>query len=243
MTRVALIPGGARGIGRAIALALADRGWSVAIAYRSSEVEAKRTCRAVESRGAAALAVSADVSDPSACARLVRATTDWKERVDALVQCVGPLHRADLLSETPEDWRRTFASNLDPLFTLSKLVAGGMVERRWGRIVAFGIANAERLPAQTHLTAYALAKAGVVGLVRSLARVLAPYQVTVNAISPGYIDTGAMDVAELADAAARIPAGRVGTPDDAAAVAAFLLSDQAGYVTGANIPVSGGWGV
>lgn len=244
MNRVALIAGGAKGIGREIALRLPGRGWSVAIAYRTSQEEAERTCAAAQARGTTALAVQADVSQPSACEALVAEVTAWGGgRIDALIDCAGPYHRVDVLAESPEGWREMFANNLDSLFYLSRLVAPGMIERRWGRIIAFSIANAERLQAQPGLTAYYLAKAGVLGLVRTLAKALAKDQITVNAISPGFIDSGTMDADELAARAATIPAGHVGRPADAAHAALYLLSDEAAYVTGSNLVVSGGWGI
>src|SRR5262245_11865234 len=102
--RVALIPGGARGIGRQVAVRLAERGWAVAIAYRTSDTAAEETRRAIEEQGAAALALRADVSRPEECDDLVRRVVEWKGRLDALVNCAGPYHRVDILSETPEGW-------------------------------------------------------------------------------------------------------------------------------------------
>jgi 3-oxoacyl-[acyl-carrier protein] reductase len=121
--RVALIPGGAKGIGRRIAVDLARRGWPVAIAYRTSREAAEETVGQIEAAGAKGLAVAADVSAPAECERLVKAVTQWQGRVDALVNCAGPFHRIDLFSETPEGWREMFASNLDCLFYLARLVA------------------------------------------------------------------------------------------------------------------------
>jgi NAD(P)-dependent dehydrogenase (short-subunit alcohol dehydrogenase family) len=243
MDRVALIPGGARGLGRAIGLELAARGWSVAIAYRDSADAAEETRVAIEARGGAALAVRADVAEVAACEALVTEVTSWRGRIDALVHAAGPYHRVAILDETPAGWRAMFATNLDSLFFLSRLVARGMVERGWGRIIAFAIANADRLQAQPGLTAYYLAKVGVLGLVRSLAKELAKNQVTVNAISPGFIDAGAMTADERAARSAEIPAGYIGAPTDAAHAALYLMSDEAAYVTGTNLIVSGGWGI
>lgn len=241
--RVALIPGGARGIGRRIAVRLAERGWSVAIAYRTSDAAAEETRRAVEDQGAAALALRADVSRPEECEDLVRRVADWKGRLDALVNCAGPYHRVDILSETPEGWREMFASNLDCLFYLARAAAPKMIEAGGGRIVAFSMANADRILAQPNLTAHYLAKVGVLGLVRTLAKALARHRITVNAVSPGFIDSGSMDAQELAAMAKSIPAGYVGTTDDAASAALYFLSEEAAYVTGANLQVSGGWGI
>jgi 3-oxoacyl-[acyl-carrier protein] reductase len=241
--RVALIPGGAKGIGRQIGLRLAERGWAVAVAYRSSDQAAEETRRAIEAHGAAALALRADVSKPGECDDLVRRVAEWKGRVDALVNCAGPYHRVDILSETPEGWREMFASNLDCLFYLARAVVPRMIESGGGRIVAFSMANADRILAQPQLTAHYLAKVGVLGLVRTLAKALAKHKITVNAVSPGFIDSGSMDAEELKSMAKAIPAGHVGTTDDAAGAALYLLSEEAAYVTGANIHVSGGWGI
>jgi len=241
--RVALIPGGARGIGRRIAVRLAERGWAVAIAYRTSHAAAEETRRAVEEHGAEALALRADVSRPEECDDLVRRVVDWKGRLDALVNCAGPYHRVDILSETPEGWREMFASNLDCLFYLARAAVPRMIAGGGGRIVAFSMANADRILAQPNLTAHYLAKVGVLGLVRTLAKALARHRITVNAVSPGFIDSGSMDAQELAAMAKSIPAGYVGTTDDAASAALYFLSDEAAYVTGANLHVSGGWGI
>jgi len=240
--RVALIPGGAKGIGRRIGVDLAPRGWSVAVAYRTSRDAAEETVGQIEAAGGKGLAVAADVSVPAECERLVKGVVDWQGRVDALVNCAGPFHRVDLFSETPEGWREMFASNLDSLFYLSRLVAPGMIERQWGRIIAFSMSNADRLIAQPQLTAHYLAKVGVLGLVRTLSKSLARHHITVNAISPGFIDSGSMGEEELKAVSRNIPAGYVGSTADTSSVALYLLSDEAGYVTGANIPVSGGWG-
>jgi 3-oxoacyl-[acyl-carrier protein] reductase len=187
--------------------------------------------------------VRADVSIPGECEDLVGRVTEWKGRIDALVNCAGPYHRVDILSETPEGWREMFASNLDGLFYLARAVVPGMIEAGGGRIVAFSIANADRILAQPNLTAHYLAKVGVLGLVRTLARSLARHRITVNAISPGFIDSGSMDPGELQSMAKAIPAGYVGSTDDVAGAALYLLSDEAAYVTGANIHISGGWGL
>ena len=243
MRRVALIPGGARGIGRGIGLALAEHGWDVALAFRTSESDADATLAKMQAHGAAALAVRADVSQPEACAELVDRTLAWRGRIDALIHCAGPFHRVDILSESTDGWRAMFANNLDGLFFLTRRIAPGMIDRRWGRILAFSMANADRVMAQTQITAHYLAKVGVLGLVRSLAKALAPHHITANAISPGFIDSGSADASELDQLTKSIPAGHVGTVDDVVAAALYLLSDEAGYVSGTNLHVSGGWGL
>ena len=241
--KTALIAGGAKGIGREVGLRLGERGWAVALCYRKSRAEAETTAAAIEDKGGQALAIHADVSTPEVCAALVQKVLDWQGRIDALIHCAGPYHRVDLLDETPAGWREMFAGNLDSFFYLARLVAPVMVKQQGGRMVAFSMANADRLMAQTQLTAHYLAKVGVLGLVRSLAKALAKHHITVNAVSPGFVDSGSLDPAELAGLVKTIPAGRIGSVADAASAVLYLLSDEAAYVTGTSLHVSGGWGI
>ena len=241
--KVALISGGAKGIGRGIALALAERGYDLAIAYRTSEDEALATVEAARQRGASAICLPVDTSRPEACELLVREVMTFRNRVDALIHCAGPFHRVDILEESPEGWREMFANNLDNLFYLSRLLAPGMIERGHGRILAFSMANADRPIAQTQITAHYLAKLGVTGLVRALAKRLAPHGITANAIAPGFIDSGSMDLDEVASVTDTIPAGAVGKIGDVISAALFLLADEAAYVNGTCLHVSGGWGI
>lgn len=241
--KVALITGGAKGIGRAIALDLAAKGWSVAICYRTSAKEGGEVTEAIKKHGARALALQCDVSDPKAAEKMVRQVEREWDGIDALINCAGPYHRTALLQETLEGWHSMFDNNLHPVFYLSRAVAAGMTERKWGRIVCFSMANADQLIAQPQLTAHYIAKVGILALARSLARVLAPHGVTVNTISPGFVDSGSAPPEELAPMAKRIPAGYIGSVDDAVAAVRYLLSDEARYVNGANIHLSGAWGI
>jgi 3-oxoacyl-[acyl-carrier protein] reductase len=241
--RVALITGGARGIGRAVALDLASQGWSVAVCYRTSAADADTTCAAIRAHGVRAMAVRCDVSDPAAAEAMVRSVErDWG-RIDALINGAGPYHRVNLLEETPDGWRSMFANNLDPVFVLARAVAPGMQARKWGRIVSFAMANADQQIAQPMVTAHYIAKAGVLILTRSLAKLLAPHGITVNAISPGFIASGSAPESELQAMVKNIPAGYVGSLDDAVAAVRFLLSEEARYMNGGNIHLSGAWGV
>jgi 3-oxoacyl-[acyl-carrier protein] reductase len=241
--RVALITGGIRGIGRAVALSLAQEGWAIAATYRTSREDAERMERDVCARGTRAVAIQADVSDAAIAQELVRNVESEFGRIDALVNCAGPFRRVHLLEESLEGWHSMFDNNLHPVFYLSRAVAEGMKRRHWGRIVNFSIVNADQLAAQPFITAHYIAKVGVLVLTRALARALAPDGITVNSISPGFIETqsGAWD--DLTEAVRRIPAGYIGKPEDAAAAVKFLLSDGARYVNGANIRVSGAWGI
>ena len=228
--RHALVVGGARGIGRGIASALLEDGARVTIAGRSSRA------RELEERGARFEAV--DVSDPAACAALIDAT-----RPDILAICAGPYHRVPLLQETAEGWRGMFVGNLDPVFFLAQAALPHMKDRGWGRILTFSMANAEKLQANPMVTSHYIAKIGVLVLTRTLAKAGGRWGVTANCISPGFIDSGSATPAELESMIKHIPAKRIGTVDEAVSAAKFLLSDEASYVNGANIVVSGGWGV
>jgi 3-oxoacyl-[acyl-carrier protein] reductase len=241
--RVALITGGAKGIGRALATDLAGSGWRVAFCYRSSTGEADGLVQGIQKAGGEGRALQCDVSDPKAAAEAVRTIEGEWSRIDALIHCAGPYHRAPILEETIEGWHSMFDNNLHSFFYLSRAVAPGMIARGWGRMVCFSMANADQLIAQPQLTAHYIAKVGLLVLTRTLARVLAPHGITANAISPGFIDSGSMPADELAAMAKKIPAGYVGAVDDAVSVTRFLLSDEARYVNGANIHLSGGWGV
>ena len=241
--RVALITGGARGIGRAIALSLAEEGWSIAICYRTSKNDGEKTQTEIQERGGKCLVLQCDVSDSKAAEGLIKQVEKEWGQVDALINCAGPYHRVNLLEETVEGWHSMFDNNLHPNFYLSRLVASGMKERKWGRIISFSMANADRLSAQPQVTAHYIAKVGVLVLTRSLARLLAPHGITVNAISPGFINSGSAPEAELELMKTKIPAGYIGGTDDAVSVVRFLLSEEAKYVNGANIHLSGAWGV
>ena len=242
-SKVALITGGARGIGRALALDLAGRGWSVAICYRTSAQAAAEVLETVCRAGAKGSALQCDVSDPTAALAWARKIENEWHRIDALINCAGPYHRVSLLQETSENWHAMFDNNLHSVFYLVQAVVPGMKERKWGRIISFSMANSEQMIAQPQLTAHYISKVGVVILTRSLARLVAPFGITANCVAPGFIDSGSAPKEELESAAKRIPAGYIGSVDDTTSVVRFLLSDEARYVNGANIQVSGAWGV
>ena len=240
---VALITGGAKGIGRGIALDLAAQHWKVAFCYRTSEADAQKTALAITERGGQALAIRSDVSDPVAAKNLVAQVEQKWGGIDLLINGAGPYHRINLFEETVEGWNEMFDGNLHPIFYLAKAVAPGMKARKHGRIINFSMANADQMISQPDITAHYIAKAGVLILTRTLAKLLAPHGITVNAISPGFIDSGSAPPEELAGMTKRIPAGYIGTVDETVAAVRYLLSEEARYVNGANIQISGAWGI
>lgn len=240
---VALITGGAKGIGRGIALDLASRQWNIAFCYRTSDAEAKTTVQDITQRGGHALALQCDVSDPLAAKNMVAQVEKEWGRIDVLINGAGPYHRVNLFDETVEGWNEMFSGNLHSIFYLAQAVAPGMKARKAGRIISFSMANADQMEAQPDVTGHYIAKAGVLILTRTLAKLLAPYGITVNAISPGFIDSGSAPPQELAAMIKRIPAGYIGTVDDTVAAVRYLLSDDARYINGANLQISGAWGI
>lgn len=241
--KVALITGGARGIGKGVALDLARQGWAIAICYRTSEQDAEKTTKAIIERGGQGFAIRCDVSDHKACQELVNQVEEKWGKIDVLVNGAGPYHRINLFKETPEGWDEMFTNNLHPIFYLSQAVAPMMKERKSGRIISFSMANADKMEAQPMVTAHYIAKAGILILTRTLAKMLAPEGITVNAISPGFIDSGSAPAGELDGMVKNIPAGYIGEVKDTLSAVRYLLSDDARYVTGTNIHVSGGWGL
>jgi 3-oxoacyl-[acyl-carrier protein] reductase len=241
--KVVLITGGAKGIGRGVALDLAAHGWAVAICYRTSAKEAGDVINSVKQSGGGGMAIKSDVSDPQAAAALVQQVHQEWGRIDALIHGAGPYHRVSLLQETLEGWHSMFDNNLHPVFYLTRAVMPIMKERKWGRIVCFSMANAEQLVAQPQLTAHYISKVGLLALSRSFAKLIAADGITMNCVSPGFIDSGSAPKEELERMIKFIPAGYVGTVDDAVSAVRFLLSNEARYVNGANIQLSGAWGV
>jgi 3-oxoacyl-[acyl-carrier protein] reductase len=222
---------------------LARDGWRVATCYRSSREAAEATLAEVEAAGAEGLTLQADVSDPAQAESLVAAVTERWGRIDALVHAAGPYREAKLLGETDAGWQAMLRGNLDSFFYVARRVAPAMAERGSGRIVAFTMASVDRTGANPVIPAHYVAKVGLLATVRCLAQELASSGVTVNAVAPGFVDSGSVPMDELAPMVRHVPADRLGTVDDCVGAVRYLLSEQAAYVTGTNLVVSGGWGL
>jgi 3-oxoacyl-[acyl-carrier protein] reductase len=240
--RVALVTGGSRGIGRGIALRLAQNGARIAIAYRSNKAAAQESLRQMQRAGADCVAVETDISEPARAEQLIKTVGDRFGRLDILVNNVGHFGWGTLSESTVEDWQEIFDSNVRTVFYMCRAALPLMRKGRWGRIINLGAVGAERAFGQAKISAYAAAKAAVVAMSRSLALEEAKNAITVNVVNPSNIDEKALSLEEarkLRDA--RYPIGRPPTVEDVSAAVAFFASAEAEYVTGQVVNVSGGW--
>jgi len=239
--KVAVVTGGARGIGRACTEALAEGGWAVAIGYRTSEADAKETLEAIEATGGRGMAVVMDVTDGGSVAEAFRRVTDELGTVTGLVNNAG-ISRDGLLLKYPMDvYERTMATNLRGAFLCCQAALRGMLRARWGRIV--NMSSAVALHGNAGQTVYAATKSGLVGLTKSLAREVGGKGITVNAVCPGFLDTEMTShLTEQARAyyLDQTPIGRAATPTEVSSVVRFLMSEEASYVNGAVVPIDGG---
>lgn len=239
--KVALVTGGSRGIGRAIALEFASRGAAVVVNYNKSPESAEEVVNQIQSTGGKAAAFQADVSDFKQAEALVKFTIDTFGDLNILVNNAG-ITRDQLIMMMPEsDWDAVINTNLKSVFNCSKAAVKHMMRKRTGRII--NIASVAGQMGNAGQTNYSASKGGQIAFTKALAREVAARSITVNAIAPGFVDTEILDAMtpEVLEAALKlVPLGRKGKPEEIAFAAAFLASDEAAYITGQVLGVDGG---
>lgn len=239
--RVIVVTGASRGIGRATAAALTEPGCDVVINFHSKPDAANETAALVEARGGAPHLYPFDIADPEAVKEAFKRLIKELGRVDVLVNNAGITRDNILVLMKPGEWDDVLNTNLKGAFLCSQAVGKTMMKQRYGRII--NITSVVGTIGNAGQSNYSAAKAGLIGLTRSLARELVSRNITVNAVAPGFIETDmTLEMPEKARESllAQIPAGRYGAPEDIAAAVKFLASNEAGYITGQVIHVNGG---
>lgn len=239
--KTALVTGGSRGIGRAVCLQLAAQGAKVGINYVSNSAAAEETLTEITTAGGEGFITGFDVADSGAVQMALKTVTADHGGVDILVNNAGITRDGLMVRMKDDDWDAVLNTNLKGAFTCSKGAMRGMMKKRWGRII--NITSVIGFLGNGGQVNYAAAKAGLVGLTKSMARELAGRQITVNCVAPGYIATDM--TADLSDdikekIMAAIPLGTLGSPEDVAAAVAYLASEESGYMTGQTLHVNGG---
>jgi acetoacetyl-CoA reductase len=240
--RIALVTGGMGGLGEAICVKLAGMGLKVVVTYSPGNSKYKEWLKEMEDAGHKFSAYPCDVSDFDSCQKMVGAVTKDLGPVDILINNAGITRDMTFKKMTKVDWDAVIKTNLDSVFNVTKPVVDGMVERGWGRVINVSSVNGQK--GAFGQTNYSAAKAGMHGFTKALAYEVARKGVTVNTISPGYIGTKMVlaipkDVLD-SKIIPQIPMGRLGKPDEVAGLCAYLASDEAAFLTGANIAINGG---
>lgn len=238
---VALVTGGGRGIGRAVALELGRNGCTVAVNYKRSRERAEEIVSLLKNEGSAAEAFQADVSNKEDVVRMFSEIETRLGTVNVLVNNAGITRDNLLMRMKDEEWEDVISGDLNSVFLVTRQAIRGMARSKWGRIV--NISSVIAIIGNAGQANYAAAKAGIIGFTRSVAREMGSRNITANAIAPGFIET---DMTAVLPGKAReamlgqIPAGRMGTPEDVAKLVSFLISEKASYINGQVIAVDGG---
>ncbi len=236
--KVALVSGGSKGVGREIAVMLADSGYKVIINYSSSDEEANELLGFLKSAGRDARLAKFDVSDMKECKKAFDDINENEKRLDVLVHNAGIKKDGLLMRMKEADWARVIDVNLTGFFNLAKHASRLMLKNKWGRVVAISSTSGQAgVPGQF---SYSASKAGLIGAVKSMSKELATRNITVNAVAPGFIETDMTMDLPREEIEKTIPMQRFGTPFEVAGVVDFLCSDKASYLTGQVIGVNGG---
>lgn len=239
--KIAVVTGSSRGIGRAIALKLASLGAKVVVNYRATEAAANEVVEQIKAQGGEAIAIQADVSKSDQAQRLIKATLDAYGRLDILVNNAGTTRDNLLARMSEEDWDLVLDTNLKGAFNCTKAAIRPMMRQRYGRIV--NITSVSGLAGNPGQANYCAAKAGLIGFTKALAKEVGSRNITVNAVAPGFVLTDlTADLSQKLQEQAieKAPLGRAGTPKDIANAVAFLVSDEAAFITGQVLSVDGG---
>ena len=240
--RVVLVTGGMGGLGETICTKMADAGYKVVVTYSPGNTKYAKWLADMKQRGYDMLAVACDVADYDSCTKAVEEVHKKHGAIDVLVNNAGITRDMTFKKMDKVNWDAVMRTNLDSLFNMTKQVADGMVERNWGRIINVSSVNGSK--GAFGQTNYSAAKAGVHGFTKALALEVAKKGVTVNTISPGYIGTKMVTAipAEILNSKIlpQIPVGRLGKPEEVAGLVIYLASEEAAFLTGANIAINGG---
>ena len=242
--KIALVTGAAKGIGKAIALALAADGAAVIVNYNGSKDRAEQTVEEIKALGADAIAYQCNVADTKAVDDMIKEIIRIYGRLDILVNNAGITRDNLIMKMTEEDFDAVINANLKGCFNTIKAVSRQMLKQRSGRII--NLASVSGILGNAGQANYAASKAGIIGLTKTMARELASRGITVNAVAPGFVDTDMTQTLSdsiKAAATAQIPLGHFGRPEDIASMAAYLASEKASYITGQIISVDGGMAI
>ncbi|MFH2092074.1 MAG: 3-oxoacyl-[acyl-carrier-protein] reductase [Pseudomonadota bacterium] len=236
--QIALVTGAGRGIGKAIAKALARTGRFVYLNYHSNLEKAEQTLAEITKDGGKAELLQFDVKNKETVEAAIKTILSQKKKIDILVNNAGITDDMLMVWMKQENWQTVLDTNLTGFFNVTRLIVKHMLSRRFGRII--NISSTSGQIGQAGQVNYSASKAGLIGATKALAREVAKRGITVNAIAPGYIETEMTDGLSIKDIEKTIPAGRLGKPEEVAATVLFLCSEDAGYITGQAIGINGG---